>query len=294
LISKNLSLFSSNLIKEAFVMKQILTLFALALLVSGCGTSTVRGGGGEEPPPPPPPISLIERLGDPNSPQKALVIGNGGYAYSPLRNPVNDAMAMTQKLVNMGFGVTRATNLDQQTMTKVIQAFKKELSDAQERVALFYFSGHGAQVNGQNYLLPVNNNHIQENNLGQHAVSAQTVLAMMRDVNNGMNLLILDACRNNPYQGSEKSHTRGLARMTPPRGALIAFAAAPGQPASDGDGQNGLYTSHLLKALDDAKHKRIEDVFMEIRDPVYKESKGKQEPWYQATMRTPFCIGGCR
>ena len=130
--------------------------------------------------------------------------------------------------------------------------------------------------------------------MGQHAVSAQSVLAMMREVNTGMNLLILDACRDDPYQGSQKSNTRGLARMTPPRGALIAFAAAPGQPALDGDGRNGLYTSHLLKALDNAEHKRIEDVFMEIRDPVYKQSNRRQEPWYQATMRTPFCFGGCQ
>ncbi|HDN27073.1 MAG TPA: caspase family protein [Thioploca sp.] len=285
-------------------MKQILTLFAIALLLSGCqsgpGTKETDGekskthvmplSTGRTTPTPP---EIVQR-GNPSSPQKALVIGNGRYAYSPLRNPVNDAKAMTQKLVDKGFRVTRATNLDQRTMTMVVQAFKKELSDTQEGVALFYFSGHGAQVNGQNYLIPVNNNDIKENNLGQHAVSAQSVLAMMREVNTGMNLLILDACRDDPYQGSQKSNTRGLARMTPPRGALIAFAAAPGQPALDGDGRNGLYTSHLLKALDNAEHKRIEDVFMEIRDPVYKQSNRRQEPWYQATMRTPFCFGGCQ
>ena len=283
-------------------MKQILILFAIALLVSGCNTLT---GGSQDKskntPPPGQPIermptvqSKIEQIGDPNSPQRALVIGNSQYAYSPLRNPVNDANAMTQKLVDMGFRVTRATNLDQQSMTTVVDKFKDELSRTQEGVALFYFSGHGAQVNEQNYLIPINNNQIQEQNLGQHAVSAQNVLAMMREENQGMNLIVLDACRDNPYLGSDKSNVRGLARMAPPRGALIAFAAAPGQPAFDGNGVNGLYTSYLLEALDKAQHKRIEDVFMEIRDPVYENSNRRQEPWYQASMRTPFCFGGCR
>jgi uncharacterized caspase-like protein len=201
---------------------------------------------------------------------------------------------MTDKLVGLGFLVTRATHLDNQAMTMVVDDFKNQLSRLQEGVALFYFSGHGAQLNGQNYLLPVNNEHIQENNLEQQAISAQNVLAMMREQNQGMNLIVLDACRNNPYLGSEKSTNKGLARMAPPRGALIAFAAAPGQPALDGNGANGLYTSYLLEALDNAEHKRIEDVFMEIRDPVEKESGGKQEPWYQASMRTPFCLGGCQ
>ena len=150
-------------------------------------------------------------------------------------------------------------------------------------------------MGGQNFLIPVNNKDIRkEADLEQQAVLAQNVLAMMKQTNNGMNLLVLDACRNNPYDGSKKSTTRGLAQMTPPRGALIAFAAAPGQAASDGDGHYGLYTSHLLNALKTAKHKRIEDVFMAVRDPVLNGSEQKQEPWYQASLKAPFCFGGCR
>lgn len=154
-------------------MKQILILFAIALFVSGC----MKPGLVTEPPEPPiidvekPPVIeelgrktvIIKQFGDPNSQQLALVIGNGQYAYSPLRNPENDANAMTDKLVGLGFLVTRATHLDNQAMTMVVDDFKNQLSRLQKEVALFYFSGHGAQLNGQNYLLPVNNEHIQEN-----------------------------------------------------------------------------------------------------------------------------------
>jgi uncharacterized caspase-like protein len=284
-------------------MKQILTFFCTVLLVGGCQSSLLQ----------PKPTMLVDdgstlrttshpgreglskkikQFGDINSSKKALVIGNANYDYSPLQNPVNDAKAMTVSLVNLGFHVTRATNLDHQTMQGTVDAFKSRLSN--EEVALFYFSGHGAQVGGQNFLLPINNRIIRgEKELKKNAVSAQYVLAMMKEVNNGVNLLVLDACRDNPYSGSGKSMNRGLARMESPRGALIAFAAAPGQAALDGEGYNGLYTSYLLDALENAEHKRIEDVFMGIQGPVVDESGGKQEPWYQASFRRPFCFGGC-
>ncbi|MDM8558514.1 caspase family protein [Candidatus Parabeggiatoa sp. HSG14] len=282
-------------------MKQILTFFVIALLVGGCQSPqttdlntpidndsiikprTINETGTI-------PSEIVQHP-VPNSLQKALVIGNGDYDYSPLQNPVNDAKAMTDALFNLGFHVTRATNLDHQTMKNVVEDFKNKLSP--NGIALFYFSGHGAQVHGENFLLPVNNDINGEDELQKKAISAQNVLAMMKDVNKGVNLLVLDACRNNPYKGEKRGTPRGLARMESPRGALIAFAAAPGQAASDGDGYNGLYTSHLLDALKNAKHKRIEDVFMEVQSPVVDKSNGKQEPWYQASFRKPFCIGGC-
>ncbi len=287
-------------------MKQILT-FLCVLLVGGCGpTNIVPTKIG------PPQIGsesltnlpkcsavrekgmrpCIERRGDANSQQKALVIGNAHYEYSPLQNPINDAKAMTDALVNLGFHVTRANNFDDRRMMGVVEKFKSSLS--QNGVALFYFSGHGAQVNGENFLLPVNNKRFRkEQDLKGNAVSAQNMLAMMQDVNKGVNLLVLDACRDNPYRGSEKSGARGLAQMENPRGSLVAFATAPGQVALDGDGYNGLYTAHLLSALKNAKHKRIEDVFMAVQSPVVEKSNGKQEPWYQASFRKPFCFGGC-
>ena len=284
-------------------MKQTLTFFVVVLLVGGClsppiidsstlidngSTNNTRELNSKRRKLPP----EIVRHGNPNSQQKALVIGNGDYDYSRLQNPVNDAKAMTDSLVNLGFYVTRATNYDDRSMKGVVEDFEGSLP--QNGVALFYFSGHGVQVDGENFLLPVNNDIIdREDKLPINAVSAQNVLAMMKNVNKGVNLLVLDACRDNPYKAKKKGGPRGLAGMDSPRGALIAFATAPGQVALDGDGYNGLYTSHLLDALENAKHKRIADVFMEVQSPVLKKSNGTQEPWYQASFRNPFCFGGC-
>jgi uncharacterized caspase-like protein len=280
-------------------MKKILTFFAVLLLVGGCqappknpSTQTTDASDISRPSGRQGISPEKTQFGDSNSSQKALVIGNADYEYSRLQNPVNDAKAMTDSLVNLGFHVTRATNFDDQSMKRVIQNFKNNLP--QNGVGLFYFSGHGAQVGGENFLLPVNNGTIRgEKELKGMAVSAQNVLAMMKGVNPGVNLLVLDACRDNPYRGSEKTLTRGLARMESPSGSLVAFATAPGQVALDGHGSNGLYTSHLLDALENAKHKRIEDVFIGVQGPVVDESGGRQEPWYQASFRKPFCIGGC-
>jgi uncharacterized caspase-like protein len=291
-----------------------LQLFFFELLVGGCTKGAqpnykpIWGGGPPKLDEPPiselselPPCSAIrpkdspqppcfEPKGDPDSKQRALVIGNDKYDYKPLRNPANDARGITEQLVNMGFYVTRAHNLDKQNMDKVISDFGERLSDIE--VALFYYSGHGAQVEGKNFLVPTNNHNIKTaEDLKQNAVSAQTILAMMEKENNGMNLLILDACRDNPYQGSDKNLTRGLKRIEPPMGALVALAAAEGEPALDGDGYYGLYTKHLLKALQNAKTKRLDDVFMDVYNSVLTASEGKQRPWYQVSMRKPFCVG---
>jgi len=273
-------------------MKQILTFFIIALLVSGCLSTNpeiIDKPLVKEPSP------KMVRLGDPLSSQKALVIGNRDYAHSPLRNTLNDAEDMASRLESMGFDITLATNLNSQAMTDVVQAFGKRLSETGDDVAFFYFSGHGTQVAGKNFLIPTDNDDLrEEKDLEPNAVSAQTILAMMEQANKGMNILILDACRDNPYKGSEKSMNRGLSRIKPPRGSLVAFATAPGETALDGDGRNGVFTGALLETLKGAEHKRIEDVFMEVRNLVRDETEERQDPWYNASMRTPFCFGGCQ
>jgi hypothetical protein len=272
---------------EVFVMKKIVTFF-LALLVSGCDPILPSKSSFAVQP-------ERERLGDPSSLQKALVIGNRDYSYSPLRNPINDAEDMADKLENMGFDVTLAKNLNRDAMNTAVQDFTKLLSETPYEVAFFYFSGHGAQMAGQNFMIPVDNYALKdENDLEQHAVPAQNILAMMENVNKGVNILILDACRDNPYEGSEKSLTRGLSRIKSPRGALIAFATAPGQTASDGDDANGVFTGALLEVLENAEHRRIEDVFIEVQNLVIEQTDGMQEPWYNSSLRGPFCFGGCK
>ncbi|MCK5718188.1 MAG: caspase family protein, partial [Thiomargarita sp.] len=230
---------------------------------------------------------------------QALVIGNNQYDYSPLQNPVNDATDMARVLSEMGFEVTLKTNVKQKAMDKAINTFGRHLSE-NKGVGLFYFAGHGARVSGENYLLPINNNSIQtEDDLKYHAVAARKILKKMEDAT--LNIMILDACRNNPYQGTTRSLQQGLSRLDHANnssGSIIAFATAPETQAFDSslNGRNGLYTSHILKSLKNAyeTHQRIDDMFMGVRNAVELESSGKQIPWYSASLRTPFCFGGCQ
>jgi uncharacterized caspase-like protein len=274
-------------------MKKILLGLFVVLIVSGCSHSTTNLA--DTPSPSPVPESEESQPEDLSNPQQALVIGNSEYKYSPLTNPMNDAKNMADTLTNMGFSVTVKTNLDNQAMNLALSEFSQHLSQIQAQVGLFYFSGHGTQHNGQTFLLPINNDNIQtEVDLTPNAIQAKTILTNMEQANKHLNLIILDAFYQNPYRGSgETTFSRdNEVQMSLPRGSLIALSAAPEQFALK-NGDNGLYTTHLLKVLADAKHKRIEDVFMEANESVIEASQGKQEPWYQASFREPFCFGGC-
>lgn len=281
-------------------MKQILAFLVIAWLVSGCmGTQPPVSDNRPGTQPPPKKANLSIQSVPTDNPQQALVIGNSDYEFSPLSNPGNDAEDMADALAQLGFEVTLKTNLTHKAMLDALHQFAKRLRDTQAKdsVGLFYFAGHGARSGGENYLLPINNGQITaEPALKDNAFHTKTVLARMEEVNKGMNLIVLDACRDNPYKGS-RTLTRGLNRMPPPVGALIAFATEEGKTASDtndNDGRNGLYTKHLLNALYDAKHQRIEDVFMQVRHSVTEDSGGEQVPWYQASLNRPFCFGGCQ
>ncbi len=230
--------------------------------------------------------------------QIALVIGNNQYEYSPLLNPVNDAKDMAQVLSNIGFEVILKTNLNQRGMEDAVYKFSQRLSKNQA-VGLFYFAGHGAQIDGQNYLLPIDNKRLRdETDLKYHAIDADKVLEKMENAKTRLTIIILDACRDNPYQGGTRSLRRGLAHMQPSLGSIIAFATDKGETAADSSsgGHNGLFTKHLLEILQTAQqiHLRIDDMFMQVRNRVLKESEGAQEPWYLASLKEPFCFGGCQ
>lgn len=248
----------------------------------------------------------IESLGNPNSSKRALVIGNSQYTHQQLNNPNNDAIDMANSLVKMGFYVTRAIDLNKNNMEKLIQDFHKDVANipqsADQKVALFYFSGHGARSNrDENYIIPTNNERIKRSyDLRHQAFHIRTEIKdKMEEKNpNGVNIIIADACRNNPYEGSEKSLKRGLKRMEASSsyktgGSLIAFAADEGEIADDGDGENGLYTKYLLQKIDDKKHEPIENVFMDVSQQVRNESNKQQNPWYVSTLEDDFCLDGC-
>lgn len=206
----------------------------------------------------------------------ALVIGNGAYREAPLPNPANDARAMAEALRGAGFTVLLHTDLDQRGLLAAVRDFGQRLRGG--GVGLFYFAGHGMQIKGRNYLIPVGADIQREDEVAYAALDAQAVLDKMESAGNGTNLMILDACRNNPFARSFRSSVQGLAPMEAPVGTLVAFATAPGAVASDGAGGNGLYTQHLLAAMRRPGAK-VEDVFKQVRAAVRRESQGRQIPW---------------
>lgn len=211
----------------------------------------------------------------------ALVVGNGAYKDSPLANPVHDAEAMAQALREAGFQVQMLANADHRRTLAALRDFGDRLRQAQ--VGVFYFAGHGMQIKGRNYLIPVGAEIQREDEVAYAALDAQAVLDKMESAGNGTNVMILDACRNNPFARSFRSARQGLAQMDAPVGTLVAFATAPGSVASDGSGSHGLYTDHLLRAMREPGAK-VEDVFKRVRAAVRKASAGKQVPWEATSL----------
>jgi hypothetical protein len=215
----------------------------------------------------------------------ALIIGNGDYINAPLRNPFNDATDMASTLKQLGFKVTLITNADQRTMERSIRSFGRKLR--QGGVGLFYYAGHGLQVKGRNYLIPIDAVIESESDVKYSSVDAGLILGKMEDAGNNLNIIILDACRNNPFARSFRNGEQGLAKMDAPTGSILAYSTAPGSVAADGDGRNGLYTEMLLKHMDqpgvDLPH-----LFMNVRKSVVSATNQKQVPWESSSLIGDF------
>ena len=220
----------------------------------------------------------------------ALVIGNAAYDTAPLRNPVNDARAMATTLRTLGFEVTALENAALIDMKRAIDDFGDRLRSG-GGVGLFYFSGHGVQIQGRNFLLPVGVRVKGERDVEYEAVDAGRVLGKMEDAGNRMNLVILDACRDNPFARSFRSAAAGLASMDAASGTFVAYATAPGRTADDGSGGNGLYTEQLMRYMRTPGLK-VEDVFKRVRIDVERTSGGKQVPWESSSLKGDFYFAG--
>lgn len=231
------------------------------------------------------PILLAVPARLPAAERLALVIGNSAYGNSPLVNPVNDATDIAAALKKTGFRVILKTDAGRREMIKAMRAFGDELGDSE--VGLFYFAGHGLQIDGRNYLIPVDATIESESDVEFEAVDAGRVLGKMEDAANGLNIIILDACRDNPFARSFRSGGKGLAKMDAPVGSLLAYATAPGSLAADGTGRNGLYTSKLLEHMTEAGLK-LEDLFKKVRRDVMQASGGKQVPWESSSLSGDF------
>jgi Flp pilus assembly protein TadD len=231
------------------------------------------------PTPPKPPVP------QPAQRRTALVIGNAGYRSAPLRNPVNDAAAMAASLQQLGFAVTELRDVNHQRMEEAVAQFHRQLRGG--GVGLFYFSGHGAQANGQNYLIPVDTQMETEADIKYHGIQADWVVESMKDADNELNIVILDACRDNPFIRSSRSAQQGLAPMQSATGVLIAYATAPGAKAEDGSDRNGTYTKYLLHFMQ-VPDLGVEQVFKQVREAVARDTKMKQIPWVSTSILGDF------
>jgi len=217
----------------------------------------------------------------------ALVIGNGNYPTSTLSNPENDARSMSDVLKRLGFIVNEYENLNQAQIKMAIDDFGNKLKG--NDIGLFYYAGHGIQAKGYNYLIPVDAQLKTEEQVEYDCVRADRILALMETSGTKVNIIILDACRNNPFERSwSRSATgKGLASMNAPKGTLIAYATAPGSTASDGSGKNGLYTSALLESIQ-IPDITIIQMFQNVRNIVVQKSQDKQMPWESTSLTADF------
>jgi hypothetical protein len=219
----------------------------------------------------------------------ALVIGNSNYTKLPvLPNPSNDARLMEQTLRKVGFEVVSAIDADRRTIARAVRKFGRALrAGDRDTVGLFYFAGHGVQARGVNYFIPLGADIEDEADLDIEAVSAADILSQMETAGNALNLVILDACRNNPFKGKMRSASRGLARVEVASGSLVAFAAAPGQVAADGEGANSPYTKALVKAMQ-VPGLSVERMFKQVRISVEAQTGKRQTPWEESSLRGEF------
>ena len=222
---------------------------------------------------------------EPESKRLALIIGNDQYPKWPLRNSVNDAKAMTQALAAHGFQAETITNATLRSMEQAIDRFIVRVRPGD--VAVFYYAGHGIQLAGENYLVPVDFDAKDEADAKYVSYSASRLHERMDDSGARLNILILDACRNNPFRAT-RSTTGGLAAMATGRGTLIAFATAPGKTADDNpSGRNGLFTSHLVASLKEPGLS-LDQIFNRVRERVYNDSNQRQLPWTVSSVIGEF------
>jgi hypothetical protein len=213
----------------------------------------------------------------------ALVIGNSKYPSAPLKNPANDARDMAGALRRLGFQVIEKTDVSQKEMNRAITQFGEKL--ATDSIAIFFYAGHGMQVRGKNYLIPIDAQIASENSVRSETVDVDSVLDQLTA--SSVNVVILDACRNNPFERKFRSAGGGLAQMDAPKGTLIAYATAPGKVASDGEGRNGLYTQELLKLIQ-TPGLPVEGVFKKVRASVARATGDNQIPWEASSLTGDF------
>ena len=231
----------------------------------------------------------LHAQGNPAARRVALVIGNADYRNGPLRNPVNDARAMAASLRTFGFDVLLKENLRTREIGALYREFRTRITPG--ATALVFYAGHGVQVKGQNYFPSVDADIDTEEDVPLQSMNLGTLLENMEEAKAGVNLVFLDACRDNPFARRFRSGSRGLAKVEAASGTLIHYATKPGSVAADGDGANGTYTAALLREMD-APGMPVELMLKQVTNRVVARTKGRQEPWIEGSLRGDFVFNG--
>ena len=220
----------------------------------------------------------------------ALVIGNAAYRTDPLDNPINDARLIASSLQRSGFNVTLRENLDRTALLGALRDFGNRLNE--NTIAVLYYAGHGLQLRDRNYLIPVDAEIRSEDEIPISGIDLSFILGRMSAARSRINIVILDACRNNPFAGKTVAAPRGLAQMDAPVGTLLAFATAPGKLAADsgtGSSANSLYALYFSKHLL-TPGLPVESVFKRVREGVVKDTQQQQVPWESSSLQGEFAF----
>ncbi|MBT9613213.1 MAG: caspase family protein [Burkholderiales bacterium] len=220
-----------------------------------------------------------------DSSRLALVFGNSAYRDAPLTNPGNDARAMSSLLNQAGFTVDSHLDATRTGMIAAIEKFGAAIQRPETKQVVFYYAGHGVQLDWRNYLLPVDAVVEKTDQLKQRCVDLGLLLGQLGKAKDKTFIIILDACRNNPFGRVYKPQRKGLSQFDAPVGSLLAYATAPGNVASDGSGKNGLYTENLVRELSQ-RNTRIEDALKRVRLNVRLSSSSEQIPWETTSLES--------
>ena len=213
----------------------------------------------------------------------ALIIGNSSYRDAPLVNPANDAKAIGGLFTQAGFTVDSRLDATRLEMIAAIERFGTAVKRPETRLVVFYYAGHGAQLDWRNYLLPVDAVVHKQEDMKQRCVDLSLLLGQFSAAKDKTFVVIFDACRNNPFGSAYRPEQKGLSQFDAPVGSLLAYATSPGNVASDGEGQNGLYTENLVRELG-KRGTRIEDALKRVRLNVRLASHGEQIPWETTSL----------
>jgi hypothetical protein len=222
----------------------------------------------------------------------ALVIGNSNYQSAPkLANPGNDAQSMAQLLNSAGFEVTQAIDLTRNDMVKAVQDFSARIAArGPKTVAMIYYAGHGVQLAGENYLLPVDAKISTPADLDGNSLRLVDLMGTLESIPSRMRIVVLDACRNNPFPGVSDAG-RGLAIVDAPNGSIVGYSTAPGTEAQDGDSNHSPYAQAFLRRAREP-NLPIEKLFKRVRLDVNDATDGRQTPWESSSLTSEFYFFG--